>query len=715
MSRQIAENPNVIPIKLSRPVNVSPEITWSLMHPVKPDAEYMRAVIAAAAQYHVDSFEICGDVHGSGGGMDGAIRFRDYPAATSALDLRSVTETIASLRAVLKLAHDSGRPVYYWHREVMVPRAVVERIPGLLDENGEFDLLGDAYPQLVRSKLAEFFDNVPEMDGIVLTLTESDYSVIHNSDPRRYPPRAVVRKLVSTFAEELHRRKKRFILRSFGSIAQDYEDILAGVDLLPLATSLEIETKITPYDFSPFLPFNPYLRHSGRCALSAEYDSIGEFLGAGYLPAPDPARVIDSVTYARRQGVERHVIRIDRIGHATFTSPQAVNLLAFDRAILDPNVTAEAVWKQWAAAHWPDCADRMTAVMQRGIAMVKKTHFIDGHVIFHAFPIQPELKWIQACGILSVFAPNRSLDVHRDMWGILPDRTSPDRTALRREKDEAVALADEGLADVERLRGQLAASDYETAHAAWQRATVVTRAVRAWCRCIAAYFDDMEQQRAGHPTLDAAITAARAELHVPADVASVASAEPGSQAAADHEYGDGEPLEDSIEAAYVRPLAQQLPLLQSQYEAEFRERAQWRGRPGVFDFVVCGGFLDDIRVNRSMHASHARLWNGRPARFAGNRVFPNGYMKVSLALPPGRSARLVLQGDAGAARRFSLTIDGRMSGAEFSSAGEYGCEIKGAESGLGSVEVRVRKLGSIYPAIFGLAVLRQDSSTHDSL
>jgi hypothetical protein len=685
------------------------------MHPVKPDIGYMRAVIAAAAPYHVDSFEICGDVHGSGGGMDGAIRFRDYPAAASALDLDPVMETIASLRAVLKLAHDSGRPVYYWHREVMVPRAVVERIPGLLDENGEFDLLGEAYQQLIRSKIAEFFDNVPEMDGIVLTLTESDYSVIHNSDPKRYPPRAVVRQLVSTFAEELHRRGKRFILRSFGSIAQDYEDILAGVELLPVATPLEIETKITPYDFSPFLPFNPYLRHSPHCTLSAEYDSIGEFLGAGYLPAPDPARVIDSVAYARRQGVERHVIRIDRIGHPTFASTQAVNLLAFDRAIRDPEITADAVWKQWASVHWPDCPAQMTAVMQRGIEMVKKTHFIDGHVIFHAFPIQPALKWIQACGILSVFAPNRCLEVHHDMWGILADRTSPDRAALLREKNEAVALADEGLAGVERLRDRLAASDYETVHTAWQNATVVTRALRAWCRCIAAYFEDMEQQRAGHPTLDAAITAARAELHPPAAVDPVVPAAPAPPVEAGHEYGGGEPLEDSIEAAYTRPLAQQLPLLRAQYEAEFRERARWRGRPGLFDLVVCGGFLDDIRVDRSMHAGHARLSNDRPARFAGNRVFPNGYLDVSLELPPVRRARIVIQGEAGAARRFSLTIDGRMSEAEFSAAGEYDGEIEGAGSGAGSVAVRVQKLGSAYPAIFGIAVLRQESSTNESL
>ena len=280
----------------------------------------MREVIAQAAAYRVDSFEICGEVHSSLGSIDGAIVFRDYPSAAAAVDRAAVAQNIARLREVVGLAHASGRPVYYWHREVMVPRAIVAAIPGLLDENGEFDLLGAAYQQLVRAKIREFFENVPEMDGIVLTLTESDYSVIHNSDPQRYPPAEVVRQLVQTFAAELHARGKRFVLRSFGSIAQDYDDILAGAALVSADLPFEIETKITPYDFSPFLRFNPWLRRTGASTLSAEYDSIGEFLGAGYLPAPDPARVIESVRYAQAQGVSRHVIRVDRIGHATFAS-----------------------------------------------------------------------------------------------------------------------------------------------------------------------------------------------------------------------------------------------------------------------------------------------------------------------------------------------------------------------------------------------------------
>ena len=378
-----------------------PEITWSLLHPRKPDPAYLREVIAAAADYQVDSFELCGEAHLSSGSIDGAIHFRDYPGASAKLDHAAVDSTLQLLRECIELAHESGRPVNYWHREVMVPRAIVESVPGLLDENGEFDLLGAAYHALLRSKVREFFDHVPQLDGLVLTLTESDYSVIHNSNPRRYPPVEVVTAVITTFADELNRRGKRFVLRSFGSIAQDYEDILAGAAAVDGQFDFEIETKITPYDFSPFLPLNPCLRRTGRARLSAEYDSIGEFLGAGYLPAPDPARVIECVRFAQQQGVDRHVIRVDRVGHATFTSAQAINLHAFDRAICDPGATAEMIWREWAEQRWSGCAPEMIAAMRPGIEMVKKTHFIDGHVIFHAFPIDPTMKWIKASGILS--------------------------------------------------------------------------------------------------------------------------------------------------------------------------------------------------------------------------------------------------------------------------------------------------------------------------
>ncbi len=690
-----------------------PEITWSIMHPVKPDASYMRAVIAAAADYQVDSFEICGDAHSSTGGLEGAIRFRDYPEAAARPDFAETGATIAALNEVIGLAHRSGRPVYYWHREVMVPPEVVEAVPGLLDGDGEFDLLGDAYHKLIQSKLREFFDNVPSMDGLVLTLTESNYSVIHNSNQRRYPPPRVIGKIITTFAGELERLGKRFIVRSFGSIARDYEDILAGVDEVDARSTIEIETKITPYDFSPFLPMNGYLRRSGRAALSAEYDSIGEFLGAGYLPAADPERVIECVRHARAAGVDRHVIRIDRIGHATFNGPQAVNLLAFDRAIRDPGATAGKIWRDWAARHWPSCGAEMTRIMRQGIEVVRETHFIGGCVIFHAFPIDPSMKWIKASGILSLFKPGFNLAWHTGMWGIKTEGTAPSREALLLEKSVAVELAEKNLAALGMLRETLSAREYEIAWTAWKNATVATRLIYKWTRCICAYFNDMDGLVEGAPSLSAETSAARACFEQVLGGAALVDAERanGPRVAQRHEYGNDASQDDCIEAAYAAPLWRIIQLLGTEYDAELAERMRWKSMPGIADYIVCGGVGDDWRVRRYMHASHAHLEDGRVSRTAGNRVFPNGFIECELTLPQKGGVRLRVEGDRTKSAGVSLSIDGGAAVAiAYDENGRFECELASSPvhsrpARRGQVTVRLQKSGADYPWIYGIGII----------
>ena len=69
-------------------MNKTPEITRSSMHPTPPDTEYMKPVVAKAAGYRVDSFEICADCHSNPGGMDG---LTDYAACpTTAARFRAV-------------------------------------------------------------------------------------------------------------------------------------------------------------------------------------------------------------------------------------------------------------------------------------------------------------------------------------------------------------------------------------------------------------------------------------------------------------------------------------------------------------------------------------------------------------------------------------------------------------------------------------------------
>ena len=198
------------------------------MHPTPLDVDYMKTVVAKTAEYRVDSLEICVDCHTDLGGMDGLTDYIDYPETHKNLDLAAIAGNQEKLRKILDLAHSIGKPVYYWSREAMVPEGLLTDLPHLLDANGEFDLLGKAYEELLRYKIDSTFKAVPTLDGLVLTLTEATYSVIHNSKTEKFPPQKVVDHMVRIFAEELQKRNKRFILRSFGSIARDYEDILSG-------------------------------------------------------------------------------------------------------------------------------------------------------------------------------------------------------------------------------------------------------------------------------------------------------------------------------------------------------------------------------------------------------------------------------------------------------------------------------------------------------
>ncbi|MBR2363899.1 MAG: hypothetical protein IKA79_01745, partial [Lentisphaeria bacterium] len=96
--------------------NTLPEVTWSLMHPTAPDLAYMKKVIEHAdkSPFKVDSFEVCASCHEILGGLNGLAHFRKYP--TLNIDHEQLDKNIALIREMVKLAHDSGRPLYYWHR-----------------------------------------------------------------------------------------------------------------------------------------------------------------------------------------------------------------------------------------------------------------------------------------------------------------------------------------------------------------------------------------------------------------------------------------------------------------------------------------------------------------------------------------------------------------------------------------------------------------------
>ena len=662
-----------------------PEITWSLMHPTPLDPDYVKKLVEKAKEYKVDSFEICGQCHTPYGGLDGLINYREYPNAFVNWDQNKVAENQKKLNEILSISHAAGKKVYLWHREVMVPPGLLQDIPELLDENGEFNLTGEVFAELIRYKLDRVFETVSALDGLVLTLTEADYSAIHNSNTEKYPPVEVVSFIISIFASELEKRGKRFIMRSFGSIAEDYETILAGAEALNGKYKFEIETKITPYDFVPFLPKNPFLRRSTGFTLSAECEVVGEFMGQGNMPFEHVHNLVRYVRESQEADVDRFIIRVDRRGNCIFDLYE-LNYYAYARALEDPSITADEIRQEWYEKHYPaEYRDKYIELDKLGWEMVCKTYFIDGHVLFHG---NYSMKYMKAAFVFGIFSgENNSLANGRGIWSILTDRKTPGRKAVLREKDEAVALAEKGLAILKSMNTP--ASDFR--HRLWENAPVVTRAVREMIRCFAAYFDDMENNDPNAARLKTQVGLALQEFDRLAGH-KIKSVKREVINGLEHRLKE---VGCTIEELVLEPLAAICEELLSEYSAEYAAREKFL--PNTIDGIITGAITDDWRIVRYMHASHAVLHNNLPSRWAGNRVFPNGFIEMELL----RGDELVIYGAVEESKYFTLICDGVKHRAEFDMNGCFVLPL--AESG-GKVSVRLEKSGDKYPVFHAVTV-----------
>jgi hypothetical protein len=666
------------------------------MHPTPLDVDYMRKVVTQSKNYPVDSFEICAECHSPLGGMDGLILYEDYPAVNAALDREKILANRRHLKEILAIAHDAGKPAYYWHREVTVQKAFLEMVPQLRDANGEFDLMGEAFTKLLEYKIRKTFEAVPELDGLVLTLTEADFSAIHNSTPEVYPPVKVVEHVATIFARELGLRGKRFILRSFGSIAQDYKDILAGAALAAQHGSFEIETKITPYDFNPFLSENPFLHKITGLTLSAECDSIGEFLGAGYLPAENVENIVRYVRYGRKCGVDRFVIRLDRVGNDIF-STYPINLFAYMQAIAHPELSAVEIAQKYARLSYPGgCAEELMRLGAEGCEMVKHLYYIDGHLIFHQFPPQPDFKWLKAGGIFAVFKDGVSLAQLEGIWSILSDRTSPGRKAILAEKELAKSLADAGLSNVRNLKPSLPEADGIRLERLWANAAVAATAILAFVRCIAAYFNDMEARR------QEPLQLRREVAHAESDLIPLLTDKNFKQESVEFfnglEHDIFKSAGDDLDTIYLKPLLNLCHRLLDEYSAELLMRLEWEKKTGLVDLILPGTITDDWRCGRYMHASHAAIIDGQPTRIVGNQVFPSGDLKLRLQ-GNQKPFSLVINGMNGP---IQLEHNGIMETGDFNEDGV--CTFMIAESL--TVNVSIRKKHSAYPLIRAVATMR---------
>jgi hypothetical protein len=118
--------------------------------------------------------------------------------------------------------------------------------------------------------------------------------------------------------------------------------------------------------------------------------------------------------------------------------------------------------------------------------------------------------------------------------------------------------------------------------------------------------------------------------------------------------------------------------------------------------------LDDFRVHRFMHAAHAPLLDGRPARVAGNRVFPNGFIECRLTVPSRGKFLLVVKGAPSKSKGFRLTVNGKTTDVLYGENGtfEHRAELPAGVAGVDRfLDIRIQKSGTNYPWIHSVAAV----------
>ena len=148
-----------------------------------------------------------------------------------------------------------------------------------------------------------------------------------------------------------------------------------------------------------------------------------------------------------------------------------------------------------------------------------------------------------------------------------------------------------------------------------------------------------------------------------------------------------------MESIYLKPFYAIFGILQEEYDIEFAMRKKYC--PDTRDSIICGAITDEWRIARYMHASHASIENGEFFRFAGNTVFPNGFIDMELARP-ANGGKLVIYGDTTETANFRIELDGAApADAVFNADGVAEFAIPGGND---PVRVKLTKAtGTYYP------------------
>ncbi len=396
------------------------------------DMEHIKRLIDMAADAKVNRIQLSHDI---------------------VMDVEQILEQpqrAADVNTICKWAHEKNIKVDVWTHEL-------NGIPKELMVDDRVDLDNPAVWEFVKTKYDRLYKLCPGIDGLVLTMHETQQSVYSDTKvSSSISPQRRVAKLIDEVGSICAGFGKDLIVRTFAYEPPQLWYIVKGLKLCK--ADIIVMSKCVPHDWHPFYPFNPALGNVGGKRQIVEFDLGNEYTGLSTIPYIDIDYVKKYLDYAVKQGVAGAVYRVERLAWRAVDTPNQAVIDISTKLLLDPEADHHTLYRQWLAAKYGKPAvEPLFSAFMRTQEIVSKSMYVLGHGSMNHSTL-PSFSYLS--NPYRRGARGRWDSTFLTIQEELLNPTLATMDKIYAEKDEALRLINASISDIERAKPHLKPADY---------------------------------------------------------------------------------------------------------------------------------------------------------------------------------------------------------------------------------------------------------------
>ncbi len=359
-------------------------------------------------------------------------------------------QLVKDINTICEWAHAKNIKVDMWTHEL-------NGIPKELMKDGKADLDDPKLWEFIKSKYDKLFNLCPGLDGLVLTMHETAIKIYQDGAvASSVTPEERVAKLIDSMNDVCKSFGKEFYVRTFSYEPKELDWLLGGIR--QCKSDFVVMTKCCPHDWQPYYPFNPAIGNVGGKRQVVEFDLGHEFTGLSTIPYINLNYLKKHLDYDLSKGIVGAVLRVERLKWRATDTPNQAVIDVFSKMLLNPSVDPHKLYQNWLADRYGEAAmpDVYSAFM-RTEEILNKGMYVLGYWVTNHSRL-PDYGY--ATGSLRRRTTAKWDPSTKDIEKILHNPTSETIRRIVAEKDEALALVEQSIADIERAKPKLKPEDY---------------------------------------------------------------------------------------------------------------------------------------------------------------------------------------------------------------------------------------------------------------